>query len=255
MQRIALDIFEGPLDLLLHLIKKEDLDIYDIPVARLLGQYLEFLDMARDLDIDLAGEFLEMAAELAYIKSRMLLPEADPETEEEGPDPREDLVKRLLEYQKFKLAAQQIHQRPILGRDVFVHPPLSIDASDDPLVETDMTSLLLAFQEVLKRLSAQQVHEIRGKIVGTAEKMIYLTEFLRGKKVISFEELFEGDRTRSEVVVTFLTVLEMCRQNLLKILQDKIFDRIVITSLIDTGIDTATDTVPDTTIEGPTYGT
>lgn len=228
--QVSLDIFEGPLDLLLYLIKKEDLDINDIPISKLLNEYIQFIDMAQNLDIDLAGEFLEMAAELAYIKSKMLLPESSPE-EDEGPDPRQDLVNKLLEYQKFKLAAGDLNQRNVLGRDVFRRLPTEVELTEEgPLVEADMEALLVAFQNVLKRLPQDKVHEIRGKVVGTAERLVQLTEFLRGKQQVSFEDLFEGDVTKPEVVVTFLAILEMGKQSFIKILQDRVFGRIVIVS-------------------------
>lgn len=231
MDKVQLEVFEGPLDLLLHLIKKEDLDIYDIPVTKLLEQYLNYLTQARELNIDLAGEFLETAAELAYIKSRMLLPEVE-EEEDQGPDPRADLLARLLEYQRFKMAAGSLLQRPLLDRDIFRRPPEE-DPQEEPdiLMEADMPSLLSAFQEVLKRLPKDQYHEISHKGVGTAERVIQLTEFLRGKKQSSFEDLFEGDVTRGDVVVTFLAILEMSKQSLLRILQDKVFSRIMVLPL------------------------
>ena len=230
MNKVNLDIFEGPLDLLLYLIKKEDIDINDIPVSKLLHEYIQYIEFAKELDIDLAGEFLEMAAELAYIKSKMLLPESQPD-EDEGPDPRQDLVNKLLEYQKFKLAAGDLNQRLVLGRDVFKHAPFEIEEVEDgPLVEADMEALLVAFQNVLKRLPQEKIHEIRGKVVGTAERVVQLTEILRDKTQVAFEDLFEGDAAKPQVVVTFLAILEMGKQSFIQILQDRVFGRIVIMS-------------------------
>lgn len=230
MNKVNLDIFEGPLDLLLYLIKKEDIDINDIPISRLLSEYIQYIEFAKELDIDLAGEFLEMAAELAYIKSKMLLPESQPE-EDEGPDPRQDLVNKLLEYQKFKLAAGDLNQRLVLGRDVFKHAPFEVEVIEEgPLVEADLEALLVAFQNVLKRLPQEKIHEIRGKVVGTAERVVQLTEILRDKSQVAFEDLFEGDVSKPQVVVTFLAILEMGKQSFIQILQDRVFGRIIIVS-------------------------
>ena len=229
--RVDLPLFEGPLDLLLHLIRKNDLDIRDIPIATILSQYLEYLNLARDLDIDLAGEFLETAAELTYIKSKLLLPEAEPEGEE-GPDPRADLVARLLEYQKFKRAAEFLSQRPLLGRDVFRRRPVAEAASDEEeMIEVDTLALLNAFQEVLKRLPREQSHVIRNERVGVAERVIELIEGLRGKQEIRFEALFEADRTRTEIVVTLLALLEMARQKLVRIVQEGVNGAIAVCPL------------------------
>ncbi len=229
--RVALPLFEGPLDLLLHLIRKNDLDLYDIPVSTILAQYLDYLQIAKELDIDLAGEFLEMAAELAWLKSRMLLPEPASEAEE-GPDPREDLLNRLLEYQKYKLAAGQLMERPILDRDVFRRPATNQDFSEEEgeMVEIDALTLLSAFQSILRRLPKEQGFEVRRDRVGIAERVIELIELLRGRGQTLFESLFQGDRTRGEVVITLLALLEMARQKLLRIFQEQ--STIVVQSLI-----------------------
>jgi len=229
--KVSLEVFEGPLDLLLHLIKKEDVDIYDIPIARLLEQYLDYLNLAHELDIDLAGEFLETASELAYIKSKMLLPEAEDE-EDEGPDPRADLVARLLEYQRYKMAAQSLMSKPLLGRDVFTRPPLAIESEEgERFIEVDSLALLSAFQDLLKRLPKDQFHEVRQTRLGVSERISELTEKLKGKKQAAFEDLFEGDRSRSDVVVTFLAILEMAKQRLLRILQEQVFHKIYVCPL------------------------
>lgn len=230
--RIHLEVFEGPLDLLLHLIKKEDVDIYDIPISKVLHQYLEYLDLAKDLNIDLAGEFIEMASELAYIKSKMLLPE--PETEaEEGTDPRADLVARLLEYQRYKMAAQSLLERPLLGRDVFSRPPSETGADAvDPEMEADTLALLTAFQKLLKRLPKDQYHEVRQIRMGVAERILELTEFLKGKDQVVFEDLFTGVASRGELIVTFLALLEMAKQRLVKVHQEAVRHQIFIRPLL-----------------------
>lgn len=227
--KVQLESFEGPLDLLLYLIRKEDLDIYDIPVAKVLEQYLDYINLAEELNIDLAGEFIEMASELALIKSRMLLPEPETE-EEEGPDPRADLVARLLEYQRFKLAGQSLLARPLLNRDVFRRSPDEHDVPDgeDLLIQADMISLLSAFQNLIKRIPKERVHEIHDKGIAIGEKIIALTERLRGREQVSFDDLFESDTTRVDFVTTFLAVLQMAKQGLLQILQERTLHKIYI---------------------------
>lgn len=233
--KVSLDVFEGPLDLLLHLIKKDDLNIYDIPISRLLDQYLEYLNLARELDIDIAGEFVEMASELAYIKSKMLLPEPE-EDEEEGPDPRAELMRRLLEYRRYKLAAQSLMQRPLLGRDVFTRLEETSEAPAEGLeIEADTASLLTAFQNLLKRLPAEQYHEIRERGLGVAESILQLTERLKGQGQVAFEDLFEDDKTRGGLVLTFLAILEMAKQRLIRIIQEQVFHRIFICPLFSEG--------------------
>jgi segregation and condensation protein A len=233
--KVSLEVFEGPLDLLLHLIKKEDLNIYDIPISRLLDQYLQYLQLAQELDIDLAGEFVEMASELTYIKSKMLLPE--PEAEEvEGPDPRAELIRRLLEYQRYKVAAQSLISRPLLGNDVFSRPPEeSSEVDGEVLIEVDALSLISAFQDLLKKLPKETVHEISRQRTGVAERILELTETLKGRDKIAFEDLIlSGDepKTRGHLVVTFLAILEMAKQRMIRILQERVFHRIVVCSLL-----------------------
>ena len=225
--KVQLDAFEGPLDLLLYLVKKEDIDVYDIPISHLLSEYIKYIDLARELNIDLAGDFLEMAAELAYIKSRLLLPESTVE-EEEGPDPRAELVARLLEYQKYKEAAQSLLQRPLLGKDVFTRTaPLLVEEERTDL-DVDLLSLLSAFERVLKKLPKEQVHEVFRERVGVAERVMELADFLKGREQVRFEDLFAENRTRQDVVVTFLAVLEMARQKLLRVVQGLVYGEIVI---------------------------
>jgi segregation and condensation protein A len=233
--KVHLEVFEGPLDLLLHLIKKDDLNIYDIPISKLLDQYLEYIKLAEELDIDLAGEFLEMAAELAYIKSKMLLPEP-PAEEEEGPDPRAELIRRLLEYQRYKAAARSLISRPLLGNEVFARPA-ETDAgpAEELLIEADTLALISAFQDLLKKLPKEAVHEISRQRTGVAERILELTEFLKTHSQISFEDLLLSGTerpTRVDLVVTFLAVLEMAKQRMLKIAQEKVFHRIVISSCV-----------------------
>lgn len=231
--KVSLEVFEGPLDLLLHLIKKEDLDIYDIPISRLLGEYLQYIDLAQELNIDLAGEFLDMAAELTLIKSRMLLPEPE-EDPDEGPDPRADLVRKLLEYQRFKEAARDLMSRPLLNHDVFARPPSNEEetaVSGEATIQADALSLVSAFQDILKRLPSETVHEISQPRMGVAERILELTEKLKGRERVSFNDLFEEGRSRIDLVVTFLAVLEMAKQRLLRIVQERVFHQIYVTPL------------------------
>lgn len=229
--KVHLDVFEGPLDLLIYLIRKDDLDIYDIKISKLLDEYLEYLNLAEELNIDLAGEFLEMAAELALIKSKMLLPEQEAE-EVEGPDPRADLVAKLIEYQQYKMAAQNLLERPMLGREVFRRPAEPEQTEEGAvLVETDTAALIAAFQNLLKKLPRDQYHEIRERGLDVAERVMELTERLRGQKQIAFEDLFEGDRTRSDLILTFLAILEMAKQRLLAIVQEQVLHHIFVCPL------------------------
>lgn len=227
--KVSLEVFEGPLDLLLHLIKKEDLNIYDVPISRLLEEYLGYIGLAQELNIDLAGEFLDMASELAYIKSKMLLPEQEEENEE-IPDPRAELVRKLIEYQRYKEAAKSLMGRPLLGQDVFVRLPAEAEEAE-VTIEADTLSLVAAFQDLLKRLPADQVHEISQPRMGVAERILELTEMLKGKERVHFEDLFCGKTNRIEMIVTFLAILEMAKQRLLKILQERVFHKIFVSPL------------------------
>lgn len=228
--RIDLPHFEGPLDLLLHLIKKNHFNVYDIPVAPILQQYMQYLNLAKEFNIDLAGEFLEMAAELAYIKSKMLLPEPEV-AEEEGPDPRADLVQKLLEYQKYKMAASLLLEKPLLGRDVFRRQPMTAEKEEEEAIEVDLLKLLSAFQTVLSQLPQERIHEARSDRIGVAERIMELIELVRGKKQVLFEELFQTDQTKGELVVTFLAILEMGRQKLIRIVQESNLGPIVVCAL------------------------
>ena len=159
--RVHLDTFEGPLDLLLHLITKNEVDIYDIPIAVITEQYLEYISIMKSLNINVAGEFLVMASTLIYIKSQMLLPAPETEGEEEGPDPREELIQRLLEYQQFKEIAMELRERALLGRDVFTRPGSEIELDFDPgLEEVSLFQLVAAFDKVLKAAQIEHIHEV-----------------------------------------------------------------------------------------------
>jgi len=219
--RVKLEVFEGPMDLLLHLIRKNEIDIYDIPIALVTRQYLEYLELMKMLNLDIAGEFLVMASELMYIKSRMLLPERESEEEEEGVDPRDELVRRLLEYQQYKEAAEKLREYPLLGRDVFTRKASSgewVEVSGDQLAPVSLFSLVDAFRKMLDRAGPDEV-EVIADGISVRERIVQLIDRLKGVKSITFEELFEGDRTRRQLVVTFLALLEMVRLAVVKVHQ------------------------------------
>lgn len=224
--RVSLPVFEGPLDLLLHLIQKHELDILDIPIAFITEKYLEYLDLMKGLSIDIASEYLVMAATLAHIKSKMLLPEEpngqDDDLDLEGLDPRAELVRRLLEYQKYKNAAEQLDQRGALGRDVFTRGVEAEAAKDDgpaPLAETGIFELLDAFAQVLARTKLTDEHEVSFDRMTLTERIQQIGDILAEKTRCSFLELFEGPRTRFELVLTFLALLEMCKLRMTRIYQ------------------------------------
>ena len=228
--RIALPNFEGPLDLLLHLIKEHKLDIFDIPIAVVTKKYLEYLDRMREVNLDIASEFLVMAANLAHLKSRLLLPRTDVAPEElaapeEQSDPRAELVRRLLEYQKYKEAAETIAKQDILDRDVFprrVKPDVSeIPSEDAGLAEFSIYKLIEALDRVLKDAIPEPQHEIVRERVSLSEAMRTITEKLKLSPRTSFYDLFEGQRYRHQIVITFLALLEMCKLKLVRVLQDE----------------------------------
>lgn len=232
--RINVEVFEGPLDLLLHLIKKNDLDIYDIPVAFVLEEYMRYLDTIRELDIDLAGEFLLMAAELMHIKSKLLLPEDAPAEEDEGLDPRADLVRRLLEYQQFKEAGENFVKRAVLGRDVFVPlaPERVMQAGDGP-IEGNIYDLLDAFSRILKRIPAEQYHEVSTDRISINDRIYQIAAIVKKDSTTTIEELLPENLTRYDVVITFLAILEMCRLRMLKIYQSETFGRIYLQGMME----------------------
>ena len=223
---VKLSVFEGPLDLLLHLIRLNEVDITDIPLALIATQYLEYLDLMRELNLDVAGEYLLMAATLAWIKSRMLLPPAPGEDEEEGADPRAELIARLLEYQRFKEVAEELRERQILGRDVFEArgPSPERPTEVEREIEVGLIELLEAFRKVLHAVeSAELRHEVETEVISVRERMIAVMDALCAREVIEFEQIFHTDGevspSRTMVVVTFLAILELVRLNALSIYQ------------------------------------
>ena len=228
--KVQLEIFEGPLDLLLHLIKKNEVSVTDIPIATITEQYLATLELMQTLNLDVAGEFLVMAATLIHIKSRMLLPAGDEEPDEdEGADPRAELVRRLLEYQRYKEAAAELEQREILTRDVFVRASAPTEeAGPREFREVSVFELLGALKRVIERLPKDVVHEVTLEKITVREKMTLLLEKLRNESRVIFESLFAEVKSRIEIVVTFLAMLELVKVRAIRIFQDEPRGEIVI---------------------------
>ncbi len=219
---VSLDIFEGPLDLLLHLIRKHELDIFDIPISFITTEYLEYLESMKELNLDLASEYLEMAATLTLIKSRMLVPSDDSPDEElfeDGPDPREELVRRLLEYQKYKQAAEELTGLPLLGRDSFPRGSAEDIAVERDLASPGLFALMEAFQKILKGANLDPVHEVSITRISVSDRIGQLVDLLRIKRQLTFLELFENQHTKSDMVVTFLSCLEMTKLGLMQVYQ------------------------------------
>jgi len=223
---IRLQVFEGPLDLLLHLIRQNELEITDLPISQVANQYLEYLELMRELNLDVAAEYLVMAATLAWIKSRMLLPPDEHADDEEGPDPRAELVARLLEYQRFKEAADSLGARPLLGREVFAAPGRPIDPlpESEREIEVGLVELLEALRRVLRESAAAEViHEVLSEPITVRERMIAVMDALEAEDVVEFEALLRAPEggwvSRSCIVATFLAVLELAKLATLRIFQ------------------------------------
>lgn len=231
---INVEVFEGPLDLLLHLIKKNDMDIYDIPMALVLEEYMKYLDTLKELDIDLAGEFLLMAAELTHIKSRMLLPEDPKAEEEEEEDPRSDLIRRLLEYQQFKEAGESLMSRTILHRDVFVpQSPERAETPSDGPIEGNIYDLVEVFSKILKRVPADKFHEVATDRISINDRIYEIIALVKKGRTVTIAELLPENITRYDVVITFLSLLEMCRLRMLRIYQTEAHGNLYLQGLMD----------------------
>jgi len=245
-------MFEGPLDLLLHLVQKHELSIADLPVTATTEKYLEYISLMRVLQIDIASEYLVMAATLAHLKSKTLLP-PDP-TQEDGAgedgelgDPREELIRRLLEYQKYKDAAERLGERPVQGRDVFLRPPTpAASSADAPLAEIGIFKLLEAFQSVLASAKVENVHEITADKISITERIHELVEVLRLRPKLEFAELFVGLVTRFDYVITFLALLEMTRLRMTRVYQSEPYSpmHIELTVTDDEGLAAARERLP-----------
>ena len=224
MYKVKLEIFEGPLDLLLHLIKKNEVDIYDIPISAITAQYLEYLEMMKTLDLEVAGEFLLMAATLIHIKSKMLLPfsEEAAEEEEEGGDPRQELIRRLLEYQKYKEASAQLEQMMILGRDTFTKGQMPTEGLEEGgLVNLSLFDLLGALKEVLAKAPKTISFDVTLEHITIADRINFIMELLGKEKSITFFSLFPSDSSRAMIVTTFLAMLELTKMKMIRIYQSE----------------------------------
>jgi len=222
---VKLPTFEGPLDLLLHLCRANEVDVSDIPIALISAQYLEYLELMRLLDIDVAADYLLMAATLAHIKSRTLLPPDENEEEDEGEDPRAELARRLAAFAAYREAADQLAQRPMLGRDVFTgQPDLSGVPEREPILSVDLGTLLLAMRRVLEQIPKESaVHAVVRERFTIQDRMIAVMDALRARPegLVDFETLLlDGEPSRARVVISFLAILELARIQVLRIFQD-----------------------------------
>jgi segregation and condensation protein A len=234
--QVALPDFEGPLDLLLHLVKKHELSIIDIPIAFITDQYLKMLDLMRALNLDVAGEYLLMAATLAHLKSRELVPPdpneaaapSDDGDGEEGADPRQELIRRLLEYQKYREAASQLGDRPVTGRNVWPRGAsaeevagLHVLGAGAPLAEVPVFRLIESLERVLSRAKVSFTHDVVVDRISISDRIHQLSERLEREGTFTFESCFDldGDNVKGQVVVTLLAILEMTRLKMIKLMQ------------------------------------
>ena len=232
--KVKLEIFEGPLDLLLYLIKRDEIDIYDISLERITKQYLEYLQAFKELNIDMAGEFVVMAANLIYWKSRSLLPvdQQPPEEDVEEDDPRWELIRQLIEYKKFKEAAEQLQVRQLEQEKIFSRAgsaPALLASAPLRLGEVGIFQLINAFQTVLKRVEAREnLQEIFGDNFTVSDKIDQILQSVANKTSVRFSSLFAAAASRVEIVVTFLALLELIRLKQVRALQSNPFDEIEI---------------------------
>ena len=227
---VKLEIFEGPMDLLLHLIKKHELDIYDIPIAPITRQYLEYLDLMKSLDMEIAGDFLVMASTLTHIKSKMLLPPPEnPDDDDEGADPRAELIRRLLEYKRFKDAAASLEQREndwskVYTRETEVTPELPAD--DQPLLfDFHLFDLLAALKDVLNRVPDAGI-EITAEAVSITDKIATILARLESVDSLLFADLFDGSTTKAHIIATFMALLELMKNRIVRAVQIEQFGAI-----------------------------
>ncbi|NIQ03479.1 MAG: segregation/condensation protein A [Nitrospinaceae bacterium] len=227
--QLKLDIFEGPLDLLLHLIREQKMDVYDIPVAEVARQYSSYLDLMQDLNLEIAGEFLVMAAELTRIKSKVLLPAQDGEGDgEDGQDPRAELTRRLLEYQRYKEAAGNLRRMEFDRQQLFGRgSEIQVEEGEEEIVmDATVFDLFSAFKEVLSRKAFQKDYEIKITALSVSERLRRVLDHLNEVESITFEALFSDSNSKLEVIVTFLALLELMRMSLVRVQQGTQFETI-----------------------------
>jgi segregation and condensation protein A len=242
---LKLPAFEGPLDLLLHLIREHRLDVFDIPISFILDEYLGYLARMRELNLDVASEFLVMAATLAHIKSRMLLPKKEQppeEVEEDFGDPRTELVRRLLEYQKYRAAAEDLGRQDLLGRSVFTREvkvaEVPFDDGEIGLREVSVLRLIEAFSKVLETLTPEKQHEVTLERISIGDAISRIAEMLlRHGGETPFSALFDGAKVRHEVIATFLGLLEMVRLKLVRVTQEAHVEEIFVVPTDRLGMD------------------
>lgn len=236
---IKLDIFEGPLDLLLYLIRKNEIDIYNIPIALITEQYLEYLDIMRSLNLDLAGEYLVLAATLIHIKSRLLLPPVENEEEGgEGQDPRAELVQQLLEYQAFKEAALSLDARPLLDRDVFsrgapAEEPAAAAEEEEAVIEVDLFELVQAFRSIIAGLDKSEELVIDTERMSLTDKINEIMERLSVQRQLTFTELLGERMDRKRIVYTFLAILELMKLRMIRAYQAGPFGTIMLSLAVE----------------------
>ena len=221
LYQVKLDnIFEGPMDLLVHLIKKHEVDIYDIPIAMITDQYLEYLKWMESMNIDVAGDFIVMAATLTQIKSKMLLPIHENENDQE--DPRLEIARPLAEYLQMKSAAERLAERDLLGENIFARNPDQeelLAGRQDEVLKLGLFELIDAFQQILKKISLDDKVRIAADSISVKNRISQLVDIFESRESVTFEELFPAGVVKSEVIVTFLAILEMVRLSLVRIVQ------------------------------------
>ncbi len=237
--QFKLDIFEGPLDLLLYLIKEQKMDINDIPIAVITRQYLDYLALMQELNLEVAGEYLILAAELTRIKSRELLPfkesEGEETDEDQGEDPKDELLRRLIEYQRYKGAATVLRKRESDQGQVFSRQGETLieEDADAPLADVTLFDLLTAYQKILKQKSFKKDYEVRVTTLSVSDRIKYIMEILNVSESMTFESLFTPINTRQEVIVLFLALLELMRLRLIRVQQASFSDPIRIYKNVD----------------------
>ncbi len=224
---VILEAFEGPLDLLLYLIRKENIDILDIQVAQITHQYMGYVELMKTVRLELAAEYLVMAAMLAEIKSRMLLPRSKHSTVNDEEDPRAELIRRLQEYERIKSVAEDLDKMPRMGRDVFIAQAIAPEARARRLMaDVALEDVLLAMSEVLRRANMFESHQISRETLSTRERMSMVLEALRDGSFVPFARLFTVEEGRLGVVVTFMAILELVKESLIELVQNQAFSEI-----------------------------
>lgn len=239
--QVRLDAFEGPLDLLLHLVKTNEVDIYNLPIKTITDQYLEYLGMMEELNLDVAGEYLVMAATMMYLKSRLLLPADDDEEEAEPDDTAADLVRQLAEYQRYREAADELRDRVLLGRDVFRRDPLPPEHDEDEeaeLANVDMANLLEALRRVLVTAATREPHTLAEEECRVADCVRAMVSKLRASGRVEFHQLFEDATSRAFIIATFVGLLELIKLRVLEVEQETNNGPILV-SLTDQDVDDA----------------